>query len=48
MADILWNESEENDGTWNSEQSFKAKVLGHAVTQERLTATEHYMTKKAQ
>lgn len=46
-ADILWNESEENDGTWNSEQAFKAKVLGHSITQERLTATEHYMTKDA-
>jgi hypothetical protein len=48
MADILWSESDENDGTWNTEQSFKAKVLGHAITQERLTATEHYMTKEAQ
>lgn len=48
MSDILWNESDENDGTWNTEQAFKAKVLGHAVAQDRLTATEHYMTKKAQ
>jgi len=46
-ADILWSESEENDGTWNSEQAFKAKVLGHSITQDRLTATEHYMTKEA-
>ena len=48
MADILWSESDENDGTWNTEQSFKAKILGHSITQDRLTATEHYMTKKAQ
>ena len=48
FADIIFTQSGEDDSTWNTEQSFKAKVLGHAVTKERLTATEHYMTKKAQ
>lgn len=48
FADIIFTQSGEDDGTWNTEQSFKAKVLGHSVTKERLTATEHYMTKKAQ
>ena len=46
-ADILWSESDDNNSTWNSEQAFKAKVLGHSISQDRLTATEHYMTKEA-
>jgi predicted house-cleaning noncanonical NTP pyrophosphatase (MazG superfamily) len=47
MADMMWIESDENDGTWETEHEFKAKVLGHAISKERLTATESYMGKRA-
>jgi len=47
FSDIIYNYSDEVDGTWNTEQSFKSKVLGHVISKERLTASEHYMTKKA-
>lgn len=47
FADIMFIESGEDDGTWNTEKNYKSKILGHSISNDRLTATEHYMTKES-
>jgi len=47
VADLLYIKIGKKTGTWNEEKEFKAVVLGHEVKKDRLTASEHYMTKEA-
>ncbi len=47
FTDIMFKKSNADDGTWNSEKAFKAELLGHSISKEELSATEHYMTKEA-
>jgi len=46
FADIMYQQSDAVDGTWNTEEDYKSKILGHSISKERLTATEYYMTKE--
>lgn len=47
VADLLYIKIGKKTGTWNEEKEFKAEVLGHEIKKDRLTASEHYMTKEA-
>jgi tetrahydromethanopterin S-methyltransferase subunit G len=47
VADLLYIIIGKKTGTWNEEKEFKAEVLGHEIKKDRLTASEHYMTKEA-
>ena len=48
VADLLYIKIGKKTGTWNEERDFKAKVLGHEIKEDRLMASEHYMTKEAE
>jgi len=45
-AHLVYLRDGKKDGTWNEEKAFTSKVLGHEPSADRLTASEHYMTKE--
>lgn len=47
-ADLAYRKYGLKNGTDREEMDYKSDILGHQIDKDRLTATEHYMTKKGE